>query len=300
MVRKAVIPAAGLGTRFLPATKAVPKEMLPIVDRPLLQYVVEEAVAAGITDILLVTRQGKELLEDHFDRAYELEARLQDKGKTSLLKSTRTLPGGVTLFSVRQGEPLGLGHAVLQARNFVGDEPFAVLLPDEVFLSERPCLGGLIETYRELGGPVVGVQEVPPEEVSRYGIVDGEEISPGLYRVRGLVEKPPVDAAPSRWAIIGRYIITPDIFPLLAGTRPGAGGEIQLTDGLAALASRRAVYAAVTEGRRFDAGNTLGFLEATLAFALARPDLRPGVLKIIEREIGALSEEAAPTSGERG
>ncbi|EKP94143.1 UTP--glucose-1-phosphate uridylyltransferase GalU [Thermaerobacter subterraneus] len=274
-VRKAVIPAAGLGTRFLPATKAQPKEMLPVVDKPIIQYVVEEAVAAGIDDILIVTGRGKRAIEDHFDRSIELEWHLERGNKDEMLEWVRYIADLADVHFVRQKEPLGLGHAVLQARRHVGDEPFAVLLGDEIFIGDEPALAELMARYRETGASVVAVREVPREQVRRYGVVAGEPVGEGLYRVRDMVEKPDPAEAPSNLAIVGRYIIEPEIFDLLERVGRGKNDEIQLTDALRMLARDQAVYAYQTRSRRYDVGEKLGFLQATVEFALMRPELAP-------------------------
>jgi hypothetical protein len=273
-IRKAVIPAAGYGTRFLPATKATPKEMLPIVDKPTIQYIVEEALASGIEDILIISGHGKRAIEDHFDSAPALEHELERKGKMELLDVVRETTD-VNVHYVRQKYMRGLGDAIFCARSFVGDEPFAVLLGDDVVLHpERSALGQLIDVYEERGGSVLGCQMVADEQVSSYGIVAGETLeNPRLMRVFDMVEKPSVDEAPSRMAVLGRYIISPAIFSILSETKPGKGGEIQLTDALKVLAQREAVYAYDFEGKRYDLGDKLGFLQATVEFALRRADL---------------------------
>jgi UTP--glucose-1-phosphate uridylyltransferase len=272
-IRKAVFPAAGLGTRFLPATKAQPKEMLPLVDKPIIQYGVEEAAASGIDNILIVTGRGKDAIEDHFDVSVELESFLEARGKTELLAEIRKISNMITFAYVRQGEPLGLGHAVLVARNLVGDEPFAVVLGDDVIDADPPALRQMIEVFGEVGGPVLAVERVPPQEVSSYGIVAYEPLRPGVYRVTDLVEKPAPHEAPSDLAIIGRYILTPDIFPALEATPRDRTGEIQLTNGLRRLLQSRPIYACEIRGVRHDTGNKLGFLRAVVYFALRRPDL---------------------------
>jgi UTP--glucose-1-phosphate uridylyltransferase len=274
-IRKAVFPAAGLGTRFLPATKAQPKEMLPLVDKPIIQYVIEEAVAAGLTNIIIVTGRGKNAIEDHFDVSSELERLLQERGKTDLLEQVRAISSMINVAYVRQGETLGLGHAVLMAKDLVGDEPFAVMLGDDIIDSGVPCIKQMMEVFAEHGGPVVAVHRVPREEISAYGVIDGESTGPSgrVYRVRDMVEKPKPGEAPSDLAIIGRYVLTPDIFEVLEKTPRDAGGEIQLTNGLRALAARRDVFGYRFEGVRHDAGNKLGFLTATVEFALKREDL---------------------------
>ena len=274
-VRKAVYPAAGLGTRFLPATKVLPKEMLVLVDKPIIQYGVEEALESGIDNIILVTSRGKSIIKDHFDVAYELERVLERRGKQDQLDEIRHLSKRVSVASVRQGEPLGLGHAVLVARHLVGDEPFAVVLTDDVIDAPRPALRQMIDVFEEVDGPVLAIEEVPHENVSSYGIIDGEEVRPGVYRIRDLVEKPPLDQAPSNLAIIGRYILTPDIFPALEETarEKDRTGEIQLTNGLRRLLKQRPIYGCRVNGVRHDTGNKLGFLKAVVYFALRRPDL---------------------------
>lgn len=274
-VRKAVFPAAGLGTRFLPATKAQPKEMLPLVDKPIIQYGVEEALASGINNMILVTGRGKNAIEDHFDVSVELETFLESRGKTELLAEIRKISNLINFSYVRQGEPLGLGHAVLVTRMLVGDEPFAVILGDDVIDADPPALKQMIDVFHEVEGPVLAIEEVPRENVSSYGIIDGEEVRPGIYRIRDLVEKPPLDQAPSNLAIIGRYILTPDIFPALEETAKvrDRTGEIQLTNGLRRLLKQRPIYGYKVNGVRHDTGNKLGFLKAVVYFALRRPDL---------------------------
>ncbi|SHH44201.1 UDP-glucose pyrophosphorylase [Caloranaerobacter azorensis DSM 13643] len=274
-VKKAIIPAAGLGTRFLPATKAQPKEMLPIVDKPTIQYIIEEAIKSGIEDILIITGRNKRAIEDHFDKSVELELTLEKKGKKELLHLVQDISNMVNIHYIRQKEPRGLGHAIYCAKSFIKDEPFAVLLGDDIVDSpNKPCLKQLIDVYNEYKTTILGVQEVAKEDVSKYGIVSGMHIEDGVYKVKDLVEKPPVEKAPSNIAILGRYIITPEIFEILENTKPGAGGEIQLTDALKELAKRQAMYAYVFEGKRYDVGNKLGFLQATVEFALKREDLR--------------------------
>lgn len=284
-ITKAVIPAAGLGTRFLPATKAQPKEMLPIVDKPTIQYIVEEAVASGITDILIITGRNKRAIEDHFDRSIELEMELEQKGKMALLEQVRKISDLVDVQYVRQKTPRGLGHAVLCAKNFVGNEPFAVLLGDDIVDAQVPCLKQLIEQYDHYNGTILGVQKVSQENVNKYGIVKGKALDERLYMVEDLVEKPSVEAAPSNVAILGRYIITPEIFPLLEMTQPGAGGEIQLTDALKALARNKQVWAYEFSGRRYDVGDKLGFLEATVEMALKRDDLKEDFLAYLKKQL---------------
>jgi UTP--glucose-1-phosphate uridylyltransferase len=274
-VRKAVFPAAGLGTRFLPATKAQPKEMLPLVDKPIIQYGVEEALASGINNMILVTGRGKNAIEDHFDVSVELETFLESRGKTELLLEIRKISNLINFSYVRQGEPLGLGHAVLVTRMLVGQEPFAVILGDDVIDADPPALRQMIDVFEEVDGPVLAIEEVPRENVSSYGIIDAEEVRPGVYRIRDLVEKPPRDEAPSNLAIIGRYILTPDIFPALEETakEKDRTGEIQLTNGLRRLLKERPIYGCRIDGVRHDTGNKLGFLKAVVYFALRRPDL---------------------------
>jgi UTP--glucose-1-phosphate uridylyltransferase len=273
VIRKAVFPAAGLGTRFLPATKAQPKEMLPLVDKPIIQYGVEEAMASGVDNIILVTGRGKNAIEDHFDVSVELETFLEARGKKELLAEIRKISNLINFSYVRQGEPLGLGHAVLVTRPLVGEEPFAVILGDDVIDANPPALRQMIDVFEEVKGPVLAIERVPREDVSKYGIIDAEEIRPGVYRIRDLVEKPPRDEAPSDLAIIGRYILTPDIFPALAGTVSDRTGEIQLTNGLRELLKSRPIYGCRVDGVRHDTGNKLGFLKAVVYFALRRPDL---------------------------
>ncbi len=284
VIRKAVFPAAGLGTRFLPATKAQPKEMLPLVDKPIIQYGVEEAVASGVDNIILVTGRGKNAIEDHFDVSVELETFLEARGKKELLDEIKQISNLINFSYVRQGEPLGLGHAVLVTRNLVGDEPFAVILGDDVIDARPPALRQMIDVFDEVKGPVLAIERVPKENVSSYGIIDAEEIRPGVYRIRDLVEKPPADEAPSDLAIIGRYILTPDIFPALEATVSDRTGEIQLTNGLKRLLQTRPIYGCVIDGVRHDTGNKLGFLKAVVYFALRRPDLSQQFRKYL-REI---------------
>lgn len=277
-VRKAVIPAAGFGTRFLPATKATPKEMLPIVDKPTIQYIVEEALASGIEDILIISGHAKRAIEDHFDSSPELEMELEKKGKYDLLKLVKEI-GSIRVHYIRQQHMLGLGDAILCAKSFVGNEPFAVLLGDDVVYNGegKPALRQLMDVYEKTGRSVLGCQTVPLEKVSSYGIVAGEEIGghdSRLMRVTNMIEKPAIEQAPSRMAVLGRYIITSEIFTILENTTPGKGGEIQLTDALRALADQEFVYAYDFKGRRYDLGDKLGFLKATVEFALRRPDLK--------------------------
>ncbi len=272
-IRVAVFPAAGLGTRFLPATKAQPKEMLPLVDRPLIQYVVEEARDAGIARIVIVTGRGKNAIEDHFDTSFELEKMLEEKGKGELLDEIREVSEMIPVAYVRQKQALGLGHAVLQARDLVGREPFAVMLGDDIVDAEEPCIGQMMRLYERRGNPVIALQEVPREETRQYGIVDGQKIEDRVVAIRDMVEKPAPEAAPSNLAIIGRYLLPPEIFEILEETPPEVGGEIQLTSALKTLLSRRPIDGYLFEGKRYDAGDKLGFLKATVEFALKRTDL---------------------------
>jgi UTP--glucose-1-phosphate uridylyltransferase len=273
-VRKGVFPAAGLGTRFLPATKAQPKEMLPLVDKPTIQYVVEEAVASGLAEIIIITGRGKRAIEDHFDAAFELEYFLQDRGKMEELAQIKTISELASVSYVRQKEPLGLGHAILCARTLVGDEPFGVFLGDDIIGgAETPCMKQLLEVFERQGGPVLAVERVPRDRIHQYGVIAGRNIGGNVWEIGDLVEKPRADEAPSDLAIIGRYVLTPDLFGILAETRPDKRGEIQLTDGLRTLRERRPMYAVEFDGKRYDTGDKLGFLKATVEFALARPDL---------------------------
>ncbi len=276
-VRKAVFPAGGLGTRFLPATKVIPKEMLALVDKPIIQYGVEEAIASGIEHIIIVTGRGKGAIEDHFDHSFELDATLERKGKTELLAVSRGVSSLARISYVRQKEPLGLGHAVLCAKNLVGDEPFAVILPDDVIESESPCLKQIIDLFDERGGSVLATQTVEGEGISAYGVLAGEQDTENwrVFNCTGMVEKPKFADAPSKQAIVGRYVLTPLIFELLEKTPPGAGGEIQLTDGIKALLKLEKVFGYTCEGKRYDAGDKLGMLQATVEFALKRDDLGP-------------------------
>ncbi|CAH2716766.1 UTP--glucose-1-phosphate uridylyltransferase [Neobacillus rhizosphaerae] len=287
-VRKAIIPAAGLGTRFLPATKAMPKEMLPIVDKPTIQYIVEEAVASGIEDIIIVTGKGKRAIEDHFDYAHELEQNLLEKGKTDILDKVRYSTNLADIHYIRQKEPKGLGHAVWCARNFIGDEPFAVLLGDDIVQSDTPCLKQLINQYEETLSSVIGVQTVPSEETHRYGIVDPSVQDGRRYQVNNFVEKPKQGTAPSNLAIMGRYILTPEIFMFLEQQETGAGGEIQLTDAIQKLNQIQRVFAYDFEGKRYDVGEKIGFVKTTIEFALQEPSLREEILtfmnEILETE----------------
>lgn len=272
-IRKAVFPAAGLGTRFLPATKASPKEMLPLVDKPLIQYSVEEAVASGCESILIITGRDKTAIEDHFDIAFELETMLLEKGKEDLFRLVRAISDMASVSYTRQKQALGLGHAIYQAKDFVGNEPFAALLADDVVDAERPALRQMMDVYEKYEAPVVATMQVPGEAISRFGVIDAEEVEPNVYKIHDMVEKPPLAEAPSDLAIIGRYIFTPDIFGAIEQTNAGAGGEIQITDAMRLLLKSRPIYAVKLDGRRHDAGDKLGFLIATVEFALKREDL---------------------------
>jgi UTP--glucose-1-phosphate uridylyltransferase len=285
-VRKAIIPAAGLGTRFLPATKAQPKEMLPIVDKPTIQYIIEEAVASGIEEILIITGRSKRAIEDHFDKSVELELELKSKHKDDLLQQVEYISNLAEIYYIRQKEPKGLGHAISCARTFVGNEPFAVMLGDDVVDNDVPCLKQLIDVFDEYKTTVLGVQEVAPENVDKYGIVKGMHIENGVYKVKDLIEKPEVGKAPSNVAILGRYIITPKIFEILENTAPGKNGEIQLTDALKELVSQEAMYAYTFKGKRYDVGDKLGFLQATVEFALKRDDLKEQFLSYLKGIVG--------------
>jgi UTP--glucose-1-phosphate uridylyltransferase len=273
-VRKGVFPAAGLGTRFLPATKAQPKEMLPLVDKPTIQYVVEEAVASGLAEIIIVTGRGKRAIEDHFDASFELEYYLQDRGKLEELAQIKTISELASVSYVRQKEPLGLGHAILCARALVGDEPFGVFLGDDIIGgAATPCMRQLLDVFARYGGAVLAVERVPRERIHQYGVIAGRAVGGGVYEITDLVEKPKAEDAPSDLAIIGRYVLTPDVFGILGDTSPDGRGEIQLTDALRTLRRRRPMYALEFDGKRYDTGDKLGFLKATVEFALARPDL---------------------------
>ncbi len=282
-VRKAVFPAAGLGTRFLPATKASPKEMLTLVDKPLIQYSVEEAVASGIESILIITGRDKSSMEDHFDISFELEEVLHERGKHDLLRLVRSVAELAKISYTRQGEALGLGHAIYQARDFASDEPFAALLPDDIVDAEKPALKQMIEVYEKYNAPVIATMQIEGEAISRFGVIDAEEVEPNVYRIRDMVEKPAFADAPSDLAIIGRYIFTPDIFRAIEQTTPGAGGEIQITDAMRVLLKERPFYAVKLDGIRHDAGDKLGFLIATVEFALKRDDLGPEFRDYLKR-----------------
>ncbi|WP_088104328.1 UTP--glucose-1-phosphate uridylyltransferase GalU [Halalkalibacter urbisdiaboli] len=288
-VRKAIIPAAGLGTRFLPATKAMPKEMLPIVDKPTIQYIVEEAIESGIEDIIIVTGKGKRAIEDHFDHAFELEQNLFEKGKTDLLEKVLHSSKMVDIHYIRQKEPRGLGHAVWCARKFIGDEPFAVLLGDDIVQAEKPCLQQLIEQYEETLSSVVGVMKVPDSETHRYGIVDPITATGRRYSVNQFVEKPAQGTAPSNLAIMGRYILTPEIFMFLQQQEIGAGGEIQLTDAIQKLNEIQRVFAYAYEGDRYDVGEKMGYVKTTIEFALQNPELRDELLEYLESVMGKMA-----------
>jgi UTP--glucose-1-phosphate uridylyltransferase len=283
-IRKAVVPAAGLGTRVLPATKAIPKEMLPLADKPTIQYIIEEAVASGIEHVIIVTSRTKRAIEDHFDESPELSAALLRKGDHQKLEMLERIENMVQLSFTRQPAPRGLGHAILMAKDLVGDEPFGVLLGDDLVVNdERPCLGQLMDVHERFGGCVVAAMRVPREQISRYGNVSlGENVWPGTYRVRDLIEKPRPEEAPSNLAVIGRYILTPDVFTALEGTGPGSGGEIQLTDGIRALLKHQQVFAHEFEGTRFDTGDPVSYLTTSLSFALNRPDLATGIIEFLK------------------
>jgi len=287
-VRKAIIPAAGLGTRFLPATKAMPKEMLPIVDKPTIQYIIEEAVASGIEDIIIVTGKGKRAIEDHFDNAFELESNLIEKNKFELLEKVQA-PSKVDIHYIRQKEPKGLGHAVWCARKFIGNEPFAVLLGDDIVQAETPCLKQLMDEYDKTLSSVIGVQTVPEAETYRYGIIDPSEQSGRSYQVNNFVEKPKKGTAPSNLAIMGRYILTPEIFMLLEKKETGAGGEIQLTDAIQKLNEIQGVFAYDFEGKRYDVGEKLGFIQTSIEFALQHEEIKDDLLRFLEQIIQSSS-----------
>jgi UTP--glucose-1-phosphate uridylyltransferase len=285
--KKAVIPAAGLGTRFLPATKALPKEMLPIVDVPTIQYIVQEVLDAGLTQVVLVTGRGKSAIEDHFDVSYELEKTLEEKGKTELFRQVREISKMVELVSVRQKEPLGLGHAVLAARPAVGNEPFGVLLGDDIVDAKVPAIRQLIDVYDQ-HGPVIALRAVPNDQTPMYGVISGKKVGDRLHKIEKLVEKPKLGTAPTNLAVVpGRYVLPPEMFEILARTPTGAGGEIQLTDGLQILARERSLHGYEVEGDRYDAGDKVGFVEATVAYALKRPDLEPRLRPILRKLLDA-------------
>ena len=274
-IRKAVFPAAGLGTRFLPATKASPKEMLPLVDKPLIQYGVEEAVASGISSILIITGRDKSAIENHFDISYELEETLRERGKTKILKKVQSIAEIARISYTRQKQALGLGHAIYQAQDYVGNEPFAVVLADDIVDAEVPALRQMIDVYEKYDAPVIATMQVAGEAISRFGVIDAEEVEPNVYKIRDMVEKPALAEAPSDLAIIGRYVFTPDIFNAIEETEPGSGGEIQITDAMRILLKERPIYALKLDGIRHDAGDKLGFLIANVEFALKRGDLGP-------------------------
>lgn len=286
-IRKAVIPAAGLGTRFLPATKSIPKEMIPIVDTPMIQLIVEEVVKSGIEEIVLITARNKGEIEDHFDYAFEVETTLDRKGKHELADVSRKIAKMCNIISIRQKNPLGLGHAVLCAEAAIGDEPFAVLLGDDLVDAAIPCTKQLIDIYEKRKASVVGVMEVPADETSKYGIVSGQEVEKGTWKIDQLIEKPSAGQTTSRLAIPGRYILTPNIFDCLRRTKPGSGGEIQLTDALQLLASEDALFAHQFQGTRYDTGDRVGFIDATISYALKRPELRDSVRLILQKHLGS-------------
>ncbi|WP_088067420.1 UTP--glucose-1-phosphate uridylyltransferase GalU [Gottfriedia luciferensis] len=287
-VRKAIIPAAGFGTRFLPATKAMPKEMLPIVDKPTIQYIVEEAIASGIEDIIIVTGKGKRAIEDHFDKAFELEQSLLEKQKFEMLEVVQE-PSKVEIHYIRQKEQKGLGHAIWCARKFIGDEPFAVLLGDDIVQSDTPCVKQLMDEYEKTQSSIIGVQFVSDEETQRYGIIDPLENQDNLYQVQNLVEKPAKGTQPSNLAIMGRYVLTPEIFDFLDKHEIGAGGEVQLTDAIAKLNKIQSVYAFQFEGKRYDVGEKLGFITTSIDFALQREDLKEDLIQYLKQKIEQLS-----------
>ncbi|WP_422123901.1 UTP--glucose-1-phosphate uridylyltransferase GalU [Planococcus sp. X10-3] len=291
-VKKAIIPAAGLGTRFLPATKAMPKEMLPIVDKPTIQYIVEEAIASGIEDIIIVTGKGKRAIEDHFDHAFELEETLLKKGKTDMLDSVLQT-SNVEIHYIRQKQPLGLGHAIWSARKFIGNEPFAVLLGDDIVENDEPGLLQLMNQHEQIGKSVIGVKQVSDEDTQRYGIIDPVSVDGKLIEVNKFVEKPAAGTAPSNYAIMGRYVLTPEIFDFLGEHQLGAGGEIQLTDAIQKLNESQSVYAYEFDGRRFDVGEKFGFIETTIEFALKRPELRDQLLELFEKKLKEAAVEVS-------
>lgn len=286
-IRKAIIPAAGLGTRFLPATKAQPKEMLPIVDKPAIQFIIEEAIESGIEEILVITGRNKRSIEDHFDRSIELEMQLKSQGKYDMLKMIEKI-SDIQVHFIRQKEAKGLGHAVLCAKQFVGNEPFAVLLGDDLVDAKVPCLSQLIDVYNDFGGSVLGVQRVPQNRVSSYGIVKPKEVKPNIWQAVDLIEKPAIEEAPSNLAVLGRYVLEPEIFDILEHTKPGRGNEIQLTDAIREMAQSKAVYAYNFFGRRYDIGDKEGFLEATVEQALKQPELRDRFMAYLVNSIGPL------------
>jgi UTP--glucose-1-phosphate uridylyltransferase len=282
LVKKAIIPAAGLGTRFLPATKAQPKEMLPIVDKPTLQYIIEEAIASGIEEILIITGRNKKSIEDHFDKSIELELELEKSGKTEMLDMVRHISDMINIQYIRQKEPRGLGHAILCAKSFIGDEPFAVILGDDIVDSKTPCLKQLIDIYYEYNTTIIGVQKIDKNDVNKYGIIQGKYIDENIHLIKDLVEKPDIETAPSNIAILGRYILKPDIFRILENQKPGKNNEIQLTDALKTLCESQAMYAFEFEGKRYDVGEKFGFLQATVEFALKNNELKDEFLDYLK------------------
>ncbi|NYV64886.1 UTP--glucose-1-phosphate uridylyltransferase GalU [Bacillus sp. Gen3] len=284
-IRKAIIPAAGLGTRFLPATKAMPKEMLPIIDKPTIQYIVEEAIESGIEDIIIVTGKGKRAIEDHFDHSFELEQILFEKGKLEILEEVQRSSNMVDIHYIRQKEPKGLGHAIWCARKFIGDEPFAVLLGDDIVRSNKPCLKQLMEQYEEYERTILGIKQIEYKEVTRYGIIEGINLENQLYRIKRLIEKPRLEESPSNLAIMGRYILKPTIFDILGSLKPGAGGEIQLTDALDQLNQREEILGFEFEGIRYDVGEKLGFIKTNIEMALQIDDLKKELLDFLSRTI---------------
>ncbi|HEX7056587.1 MAG TPA: UTP--glucose-1-phosphate uridylyltransferase GalU [Bacilli bacterium] len=300
MVRKAIIPAAGLGTRFLPATKAQPKEMLPIVDKPAIQYIVEEAISSGVEDIIIVTGRNKRAIEDHFDKSIELEIMLQEKGKQDLLQIVQGISNMVDIHYIRQKEPLGLGHAVLCAKTFIGNEPFAVLLGDDIIQSDPPCLKQMIELHEKTKASVIATQQVPWEDVSKYGIVSpaarDAELTPSCMWIDDLVEKPDRKEAPSNYAVIGRYILQPEIFHILQDLQPSKGGEIQLTDALRILNRTQRMAAFGINGKRYDTGDKLGYIEATVEMALQRPELKGDLTAYLKKLLQAENDGHKPQS----
>jgi UTP--glucose-1-phosphate uridylyltransferase len=282
LVKKAIIPAAGLGTRFLPATKAQPKEMLPIVDKPTLQYIIEEAIASGIEEILIITGRNKKSIEDHFDKSIELELELEKSGKTEMLEMVRHISDMINIQYIRQKEPRGLGHAILCAKSFIGDEPFAVILGDDIVDSKTPCLKQLLDIYYEYNTTIIGVQKIDRNDVNKYGIIQGKYIDENIHLIKDLVEKPDIESAPSNIAILGRYILKPDIFKILENQKPGKNNEIQLTDALKTLCETQAMYAYEFEGKRYDVGEKFGFLQATVEFALKNYELKDEFLNYLK------------------
>ena len=282
LVKKAIIPAAGLGTRFLPATKAQPKEMLPIVEKPTLQYIIEEAIASGIEEILIITGRNKKSIEDHFDKSIELELELEKSGKTEMLDMVRHISDMINIQYIRQKEPRGLGHAILCAKSFIGDEPFAVILGDDIVDSKTPCLKQLIDIYYEYNTTIIGVQKIDKKDVNKYGIIQGKYIDENIHLIKDLVEKPDIETAPSNIAILGRYILKPDIFRILENQKPGKNNEIQLTDALKTLCESQAMYAFEFEGKRYDVGEKFGFLQATVEFALKNNELKDEFLDYLK------------------